>query len=125
MKRRILSWFLEWNHEKGFTGCDISVVADGAAGTGHTLQGIRLVATAVADKKAVIKLPGESLADGQYSVRPILGNHLVLQERDGADEAADLIWIYIVKNGQPTRIQRLSSRPSSMALVPGLTESLV
>ncbi|MGL6161371.1 hypothetical protein [Microbulbifer sp.] len=98
------------------------------------LQGIRVITTAVADKKAVIKLPqekvrlvapGDSLVEGRYTVRQILGNRLVLQEQGSAGKAGDLLWVYVSREGEASRIQRLSSRPSATALVPGLTESLI
>ena len=100
----------------------------------QSLQGIKVITTAVADKKAVIKLPeekvrlvtpGDSLVDGRYTVRQILGNRLVLQERGSAGKAGDLLWIYVAKDSAESRIQRLSSKPSATALVPGLTESLI
>jgi len=99
-----------------------------------SLQGIKVITTAVADKKAVIKLPqekvrlvapGDSLVDGRYTVRQILGNRLVLQERGDAGKPGDLLWVYVSREGEASRVQRLSSRPSATALVPGLTESLI
>ncbi|WP_413665081.1 hypothetical protein ACG1BZ_07620 [Microbulbifer sp. CNSA002] len=120
--------------KKILPGIALLFCASVLAEEGQSLQGIKVITTAVADKKAVIKLPqekvrlvapGDTLVDDRYTVRQILGNRLVLQERGSADKAGDLLWIYVAKDSEESRIQRLSSKPSATALVPGLTESLV